>query len=69
MKSVLLGLATAGMVTFGALAQEVAVITPFLAQPGTQMYLEGFQKEATEKGWDVNVIDTAGGRRRRHCQD
>jgi ribose transport system substrate-binding protein len=44
----------------GALAQKVAVITPYLAQPGTQFYVEAFQAVATEKGWDVNVIDTAG---------
>jgi ribose transport system substrate-binding protein len=44
----------------GALAQKVAVITPYLAQPGTQFYVEAFQAVATEKGWEVNVIDTAG---------
>jgi ribose transport system substrate-binding protein len=41
-----------------ALAQRVAVITPYLAQPGTQFYVEAFQASASEKGWDVNVIDT-----------
>jgi ribose transport system substrate-binding protein len=39
---------------------RVAVITPYLAQPGTQFYLDGFEAAAKEKGWDVNVIDTAG---------
>jgi ribose transport system substrate-binding protein len=39
---------------------KVAVITPYLAQPGTQFYVEGFQAAAKEKGWDVNVIDTKG---------
>ena len=43
-----------------ALAQKVAVITPYLAQPGTQFYVEAFQAAAKEKGWDVNVIDTTG---------
>ena len=43
-----------------AAAQEVAVITPYLAQPGTQFYVEGFSRAAAEKGWNVNVIDTAG---------
>ncbi len=43
-----------------ALAQKVAVITPYLAQPGTQFYVEAFEAVASEKGWDVNVIDTAG---------
>jgi ribose transport system substrate-binding protein len=41
-------------------AQTVAVITPYLAQPGTQFYVEAFQARAGELGWDVNVIDTAG---------
>lgn len=44
----------------GALAETVAVITPYLAQPGTQMAIEGFEASAAEKGWEVNVIDTAG---------
>lgn len=45
----------------GALAaSKVAVITPYLAQPGTQFYVEAFQGVAKDKGWDVNVIDTAG---------
>jgi len=39
---------------------KVAVITPYLAQPGTQFYVEGFQAAAKNKGWDVNVIDTKG---------
>lgn len=43
-----------------ALAQNVTVVTPYLAQPGTQMYLEGFEAKAVNYGWDVNVIDTAG---------
>lgn len=43
-----------------ATAQDVAVITPYLAQPGTQFYVEGFTARAAELGWQVNVIDTAG---------
>ncbi|MDJ0683611.1 MAG: substrate-binding domain-containing protein [Alphaproteobacteria bacterium] len=43
-----------------AAAQEVAVITPYLAQPGTQFYVDGFEARAEELGWTVNVIDTAG---------
>lgn len=38
----------------------VAVITPYLAQPGTQFAVEGFTAAAEAKGWTVNVIDTAG---------
>lgn len=37
-----------------------AIITPYLAQPGTQAAIEGFKASASEKGWEVNVIDTAG---------
>jgi len=43
-----------------AFAETVAVITPYLSQPGTQAYVEGFEAAAANKGWDVNVIDTAG---------
>lgn len=41
-----------------ALAARVAVITPYLSQPGTQFYVDAFQAVAKKKGWDVNVIDT-----------
>ncbi len=47
-----------------AVAQDdgvtIAVLTPYLAQPGTQFMVEGFQAAAEERGWTVNVIDTAG---------
>ncbi|WP_341864146.1 substrate-binding domain-containing protein [Gymnodinialimonas sp. 57CJ19] len=43
-----------------AFAETIAVITPYLAQPGTQAAIEGFEAAAAENGWDVNVIDTAG---------
>ncbi len=55
----LLGMA-AGGAPGQAVAQTVAVITPYLAQPGTQFYVEAFEAEAAELGWRVNVIDTAG---------
>jgi ribose transport system substrate-binding protein len=41
-------------------AGKVTVITPYLAQPGTQFYVEAFQAEAKTNGWDVNVVDTKG---------
>jgi ribose transport system substrate-binding protein len=41
-----------------AFAQKVTVITPYLAQPGSQFMVEGFEAAAKEKGWEVNVIDT-----------
>lgn len=46
-----------------ALAQDkptVAVVTPYLAQPGTQFMVEAFKAAGEAKGWTVNVIDTAG---------
>lgn len=43
-----------------ALAQNVTVVTPYLAQPGTQMFVEGFEAEAAKLGLTSNVIDTAG---------
>ncbi|MDP3265094.1 MAG: substrate-binding domain-containing protein [Tabrizicola sp.] len=58
------GLGFVASVAFaGAAAAEgerIAVITPYLAQPGTQFYVEAFQARAGELGWEVNVIDTAG---------
>jgi hypothetical protein len=52
-------LVTAGSTAF-AEGEKIAVITPYLSQPGTQFYVEAFQARAKELGWDVNVIDTAG---------
>jgi ribose transport system substrate-binding protein len=54
-------LVAASLAATGAMAQsKIAVITPYLAQPGTQFYVEAFQAAAEGKDWDVNVIDTAG---------
>jgi ribose transport system substrate-binding protein len=43
-----------------AAAPVIAVVTPYLSQPGTQFEVEAFQAYGKEKGWTVNVIDTAG---------
>lgn len=56
----LAGLALAVGFAGTASAQDVAVITPYLAQPGTQFYVDGFTAEAETLGWTVNIIDTAG---------
>ncbi|MGP1397560.1 MAG: substrate-binding domain-containing protein [Inquilinaceae bacterium] len=59
----LMGLAVFATLALSGAAQaeeRVTVITPYLAQPGTQFYLDGFEDAAAAKGWDVNVIDTAG---------
>lgn len=60
MKSTLLAASVLALTAGAALAQNVAVITPYLAQPGTQAYVEGFEAAAETRGWDVNVVDTAG---------
>lgn len=60
LRASLIGLAvTLGFAAPGH-AQEVAVITPYLAQPGTQFYVDGFKTRAEGLGWQLNVIDTAG---------
>ena len=59
MKAIVCGVAAIALAAPAA-AESVAVITPYLAQPGTQMYVEGFEAAAGERGWDVNVVDTAG---------
>jgi len=59
-KTLLTGATVAIGIAGTAQAQEVAVITPYLAQPGTQFYVDGFEARAGELGWTVNVIDTAG---------
>ncbi len=61
MMRTILATAAALALSAGTLAAEtVAVITPYLAQPGTQAYVEGFQAKAKDAGWTVNVVDTAG---------
>jgi ribose transport system substrate-binding protein len=60
---ILVGLALSLIVVPGAAAQDaldVVVLTPYLAQPGTQLMVEAFQSSAEAMGWNVNVIDTAG---------
>jgi ribose transport system substrate-binding protein len=55
-------MAAVAVASFGgtALAAKIAVVTPYLSQPGTQFYVEAFQAAAKTNGWDVNVIDTQG---------
>lgn len=53
-------LGVAGWTGTASAEPKIAVITPYLAQPGTQFYLEGFKAAAAENKWEVNVVDTAG---------
>ena len=39
---------------------RITIVTPYLAQPGTQYYVEAFQEVAKQNGWTVNVVDTKG---------
>jgi ribose transport system substrate-binding protein len=41
-------------------ATKITIVTPYLAQPGTQYYVESFQEQAKANGWTVNVVDTKG---------
>jgi ribose transport system substrate-binding protein len=41
-------------------ARKVAIVTPYMAQPGTQFMVEALQAYGKEQGWTVNVVDTAG---------
>lgn len=41
-------------------AERITIVTPYLAQPGTQYYVEAFQEVAKDNGWTVNVADTKG---------
>jgi len=41
-------------------SSSIALITPYLAQPGTQFYVEGFEAAAEGRDWDVDVVDTQG---------
>ncbi|MEW6578942.1 MAG: substrate-binding domain-containing protein [Chloroflexota bacterium] len=59
-----LGIAATNLFVPAALAQDeratVVVMTPWLAQPGTQLMVDAFKESAVDKGWTVNVVDTAG---------
>ncbi|MCY4147168.1 MAG: substrate-binding domain-containing protein [Chloroflexi bacterium] len=48
-----------GGAAFAQDAPTIAVMTPFLAQPGTQLMVEAFEAAAADKDWRVNVIDTS----------
>ncbi|MEH6727081.1 MAG: substrate-binding domain-containing protein [Hyphomicrobiales bacterium] len=60
LKSVAGAIVATAMSFAPALAQNVTVVTPYLAQPGTQMFVEGFKAEADGMGWNANIVDTAG---------
>lgn len=53
------GLAALAMGT-PALAETVAVLTPYISSVATNEMVTVFRQEAEEKGWEVNVVDTRG---------
>ena len=52
--------AAALLASTSAFATKIAIVTPYLAQPGTQYYVEAFQEVAKANNWTVNVVDTKG---------
>jgi ribose transport system substrate-binding protein len=40
--------------------EQIAVVTPYLSAVATAEMVETFQAEAATRGWEVEVIDTAG---------
>lgn len=43
-----------------AAGEKVSVITPYLAATATAEMVEAFKAQAAEKGWTIDVVDTAG---------
>jgi ribose transport system substrate-binding protein len=63
LKSALAGFAAVGLAlaaNSAAAAVKITIVTPYMAEPGTQYYVEAFQEEAKTNGWKVNVVDTKG---------
>jgi len=61
MKKLILATSAAlALTATNVMAETISIVTPYLAQPGAQALIEGFEKRAGEKGWEVNTIDTAG---------
>ena len=41
-------------------AAKITIVPPYMAEPGTQYYVEAFQDVAKANGWTVNIVDTKG---------
>ncbi|MEM8590758.1 MAG: sugar ABC transporter substrate-binding protein [Pseudomonadota bacterium] len=50
----------AGFLAPAALAQDVAVLTPYLSSVTTNEMIEVFTDTADARGWSTNVVDTRG---------
>ncbi len=62
-KSALAGVAAVALALNAAsalAAAKITIVTPYMAEPGTQYYVEAFQDVAKANGWTVNVVDTKG---------
>lgn len=44
----------------GGEALKVTVVTPYLANATTKEVIDDFQEVAEDRGWSINVVDTAG---------
>jgi ribose transport system substrate-binding protein len=63
LKTVRIGIAAAALSLLAPAAfaaGKITIVTPYMAQPGTQYYVEAFQDVAKANGWSVNVVDTKG---------
>jgi ribose transport system substrate-binding protein len=63
LKTMRIGIAAAALsllATAAFAAGKITIVTPYMAQPGTQYYVEAFQEVAKANGWSVNVVDTKG---------
>jgi ribose transport system substrate-binding protein len=63
LKTMRIGIAAAALsllATAAFAAGKITIVTPYMAQPGTQYYVEAFQDVAKANGWSVNVVDTKG---------
>lgn len=52
--------AVVAIVSPAALAQDIAVLTPYLSSVTTNEMIEVFTSTAEERGWSTNVVDTRG---------
>lgn len=53
-------LAAASVNVATAAGEKVSVITPYLSATATAEMIDAFKAKATEKGWTIDVVDTAG---------
>ena len=60
MKRTLVALLALALSSTAALAEDIAVLTPYLSSVTTNEMIETYKSEAASKGWNINVVDTRG---------